>query len=130
MKKVFLVIDDMTDDRKLVRLLLRKYDCRILEAASTVEGYTLALKCKPHCILIDHMMPNENGYDAIRRFREEPALRQTPIIMLTSRRFDAGFRDYMRMVIDDFLLKPVEAETLLDAIQARVGVLSLAPTRG
>lgn len=127
MRRVFLVIDDMPDDRKLVRLLLRKYDCQIVEASSTAEGFKLAHKCKPHLILIDHMMPQENGFDAIRRFREDPELRSTPMIMLTSRRFDAGFRDYMRMLIDDFLAKPVESKTLLDAIQARLGGLTIAP---
>lgn len=127
MKRVFLVIDDMPDDRKLVKLLLRKYDCQIIEASNTAEGFRLAQKHKPHLILIDHMMPGENGFDAIRRFREDSELCRTPMIMLTSRKFDAGFRDYMRMLIDDFLVKPVEAKSLLDAIQAKLGGLTLAP---
>ena len=127
MKHVIIVIDDMADDRKLVRLLLRKYDCQVLEAACAADGLKLAQKTKPHLILIDHMMPQGNGYDSIRHFREDPELRLVPIIMLTSRKFDAGFRDFMRQNIDDFLAKPVESKTLLDAIQARIGALRLAP---
>lgn len=123
MRKTILVADDMADERKLVRLLLRKYDVAVVEATNGGDAVKLAKKYKPSLILIDHMMPGMTGYDCIQELRQDLELRGIPIIMLTSRKFDAGFRDFMRYQIDDFLQKPVESKSLLESIQARIGAL-------
>ena len=127
MKKTILVIDDQADERKLVRLLLRKYDCTVLEAANGADGLKVAQRMRPDLILIDHVMPVMNGYDAISVLRRSDDLRSIPIVMLTSRKFNGGFKAFMRLQIDDFFQKPVEQKTLLERIQALIGPLSLAP---
>ena len=127
MRPLILVIDDMKDERKLVRLLLRQYDCELVEAGGAREGLEAARKRRPALVFLDHSMPHMTGYDAIVEFRMDPVLRAVPIVLLTSRKFDPGFRDHMRMQGVTFLAKPVQAGALLTAVTGLIGPLAKAP---
>lgn len=128
-RKTILVVDDSNNDRKLIRLLLRKYDCVVVEAANGAEASKQVEEHKPSLILIDHMMPDTTGYDWINKFRGnmEPKWfaqnKAVPIIMLTARKFDQGFKEFMKFQGVDFLPKPVQQKTLLGLIESLVGQL-------
>ena len=130
MKPVILVIDDQKDERKLVRLLLRQYDCELVEASGAREGLEAARKRAPRLILIDHNMPGMSGYDAVFEMRQDAALRNTPVIMLTSRKFDPGFKEFMGMQGVSFLAKPVQAGMLVSTLTALIGPLAKAKPAG
>ncbi|MBI3298470.1 MAG: response regulator [Elusimicrobia bacterium] len=129
MKPLILVIDDMKDERKLVRLLLRQYDCELAEAAGAEEGLVAARKRTPNLILIDHTMPQMKGYEAVAEFRTDPALCRVPVIMLSSRKFDPCFKDYMSLQGVTFLAKPVQAGALVSTIGSLIGALAPAPKK-
>lgn len=126
MRPMILVIDDMKDERKLVRLLLRQYDCELVEASGAAEGLAAARKRAPQLILTDHTMPNMKGYEAVAEFRTDPALCRVPVIMLSSRKFDPCFKDYMSLQGVTFLAKPVQAATLVATIASLIGPLAPA----
>ena len=130
MKPVILVIDDQKDERKLVRLLLRQYDCELVEASGAREGLEAARKRSPRLILIDHNMPGMSGYDAVFELRQDGQLRNTPVIMLTSRKFDPGFKEYMGLQGVSFLAKPVQAGTLVGTLTGLIGPLAKAKPAG
>lgn len=130
MKPVILVVDDQKDERKLVRLLLRQYDCELVEASGAREGLEAARKRSPRLILIDHNMPGMSGYDAVFEMRQDAVLRNTPVIMLTSRKFDPGFKEFMGMQGVSFLAKPVQAGTLVATLTALIGPLAKAKPAG
>lgn len=129
-QRIVLVADDTKDDRKLVQLLLRKYDCTVVEAASGKEALELARKHKPRVVVLDHRMPEMTGYEAIQAFRADLALASVPIILLTSRKFDEGFKSYMQLAGVEFLRKPVESKQLLSLIQKLTGELPLKKGSG
>lgn len=126
MKPVILVVDDQKDERKLVRLLLRQYDCELVEAPNAKEGLEAARKRAPRVILIDHNMPGMTGYDAVAELRQDPALAGIPVIMLTARKFDPGFKEYMSLQGVSFLPKPVQAGTLVGTLTGLIGPLAKA----
>lgn len=130
MKPVILVIDDQKDERKLVRLLLRQYACELVEASGAREGLEAARKRGPQLVLIDHNMPGMSGYDAVFELRQDAALRNTPVIMLTSRKFDPGFKEFIGMQGVSFLAKPVQAATLVSTLTALIGPLAKAKPVG
>ena len=130
MKPVILVIDDQKDERKLVRLLLRQYDCELVEATNAKDGLEAARKRAPRVIMTDHTMPGMSGYDAVFELRQDPALRNTPVIMLTSRKFVPGFKEFMGMQGVSFLPKPVQAGTLVATLTSLMGPLAKARPAG
>lgn len=125
MEKIIMVVDDMKDERKLVRLLLRKYAFQVVEVSNPLEAVRTAKQIRPHMILMDHMMPQMTGYDCVAALRQEPELCRVPIIMLSARKFDSDFGSYMKLIIEDFLPKPVESNALISRIQALLGPMEL-----
>lgn len=126
MKPVILVVDDQKDERKLVRLLLRQYDCELVEASNAKEGLEAARKRAPRVILIDHNMPGMTGYDAVAELRQDPVLAGLPVVMLTARKFDPGFKEFMGLQGVSFLPKPVQAATLVGTLTGLIGPLAKA----
>ena len=128
-KKAILVIDDRKDDRRLVKLLLRKFDCEVVEAENGIDGLDLVEKHRPRLILIDLMMPGLTGLESIRGFRKKCEmkanlrLKAVPVILLSSRRLDPDFHHYLRLEGIEFHAKPVRSKDLLLQIETLVGPL-------
>jgi len=76
------------DDSKTIRLslarLFARFACEWREAVNGEEGLAAALQDTPDLILSDWNMPVMDGITMVRRMRAEPALRRTPVIMLTT----------------------------------------------
>ena len=113
-----LVADDEPDVRKLVRMVLTKAGYNVLEAedgAKAIEVLnTGENRLMLDVIICDIRMPKLNGMEAIAYFRKEYP--RVPLVVLT------GFPDtdmatsLLRQGVADYLVKPVEAETLRTAV--------------
>ncbi len=66
-----LVIDDDPDMRLLTRRLLTMLGCQSFEARNGVEGESMALDLKPDAVLLDIMMPIQDGYETCKKLREQ-----------------------------------------------------------
>ncbi len=134
-KKTILIIDDRKDDRRLVKLLLKKFDCEVIEAMNGTDGLDLADKHQPKLILIDQMMPGKTGLETVHEFRQNldmkvnMRLKDVPVIMLSSRKFDQGFTDYLKMEGIDYHPKPVKSKSLLEQIEAAIGPLQMKSSK-
>jgi pilus assembly protein CpaE len=115
--ETILVIDDDTQTRDLIALMLRRQGFTILEAATGKEGLEKATAV-PDLILLDLMMPDIDGLEVTRRLRAEKETRTVPIIMFTAKSlmddkvagFEAG--------IDDYLTKPIHPAELAARIKS------------
>jgi CheY-like chemotaxis protein len=117
-----LVLEDHDDSREMLRAMLELYDMTVYAAASAEEGYTLFRQHRPNLIIADIGMPGEDGYQAIRRIRQELGGASVPAIALTGFSSD---KDRTRAVVSGFhvhLPKPLERERLLAAIRSLLGV--------
>lgn len=113
-----LVTDDEPDVRKLVRMVLTKAGYDVLEAEDGGKAIevlnTGENRLMLDVIICDIRMPKINGMEAIAYFRKEYP--RVPVIVLT------GFPDtdmatsLLRQGVADYLVKPVEAETLRTAV--------------
>jgi two-component system, cell cycle response regulator DivK len=79
-----LVVDDNEDNLCIVRDLLTATGYVVLEAETGEAGLTLAQRDRPDLILMDVDLPGMDGYEAARRIRALPALRQVPIVAVTA----------------------------------------------
>src|SRR5512138_2736244 len=99
------------DDSETVLLVERSLLSRsylVVTAKNGEEGVAKAIAEKPDLILMDVMMPRMNGFDAVRRLRSEPATRNIPVIMVTTRGemqnvetgYESGCTDYVTKPFD------------------------------
>lgn len=113
-----LVIDDDEAVNELVKINLELAGYNVISARNGISGFAAAKQEQPDLIILDVMMPDVDGYTVAKRIRENPAIKDTPIIMLTAlgmldnkvKGFDIG--------VDDYLVKPFEIEELKVRVRA------------
>lgn len=108
------VIDDEISGRIVLKELLARY-CPMVtivgEAENTQEAYTEIINKKPDFILLDIQMPGEDGFSLLRKFKEI----DFDIIFITS--YDQYAIAAIKFSPLDYLLKPVEANELIESLQ-------------
>lgn len=82
--KTILVIDDQQDVRTLVKWQLLALKYQVLEAGDGPSAMVLIKQEQPDLILLDLMMPKQDGLELYRDLRQEPTAKDTPVIFLTS----------------------------------------------
>lgn len=105
-----LVVDDDRRLRDLLARFLGDNGYRVTTAANAREADTRLGQLVFDAIVLDIMMPGENGFDFAKRFREGSAL---PILMLTARADSKDRIGGLELGVDDYLAKPFEPRELL-----------------
>jgi DNA-binding response OmpR family regulator len=88
-----LVIDDEDDIRELCRVNLEFEGFQVSDAPNGPIGLELANRQRPDVIFLDLMMPEMDGWDVLRRLKEDDTTAQIPVVLLTAR---TGEDDQMR----------------------------------
>ncbi len=113
-----LVVDDEDDILDLLRYNLEKEGFEVEQACDGVEAVHLASKQVPDLIILDVMMPRMDGLEACRRMREHPALKSTPIVMLTARSEENDHVEGLDVGADIYLTKPISIPVLISQVRA------------
>lgn len=116
--KRILLVDDEKDILELLIYNLQNEGFKVKTASNGKEAVRLAREYQPDMILLDIMMPDQDGVETCRQLRALPELNGTYIIFLTARSeeysevagFDAG--------ADDYIIKPIKPRALISRIQA------------
>ena len=108
-----LIIDDDSQNRLLLRILLKKFGYEILEAENGKDGIQKAINYNPDLILMDIMMPVMDGFSAISKLKTLEETKNIPIIILTA----LDEEEYLDIDIDDFITKPIDTRELLFKIE-------------
>lgn len=120
MSKRILVIDD---ERALLEDLVSILQYADYDAAGAVtgeDGLTIASADHPDLILCDIMMPGMDGFELLRRLRQDTTTSEIPFIFLTARGDRDSQRSGMELGADDYLVKPFSAAELLSAVESRL----------
>ena len=116
MKKKIIIIDDDRKIRDLIKQYLQDqgFDCSAGEHGKDLDK--LILKKTPDLIILDLMLPDENGLDICKRLRVNRI--RTPIIMLTAKGDEVDRIIGLEMGADDYLPKPFNPRELLARINS------------
>lgn len=120
-KEVFCVIYLVEDDdniRKLVSYALCKEGFNIKEFSSPIEFRNEIKNNVPKLILLDIMLPNEDGLSVLKRLREKPKTKDIPVIMLTAKGSEFDKVTGLDMGADDYIAKPFGMTELISRIRA------------
>ena len=117
MSKRILVIEDHEDNRRILRYLLTSVGYEPIEAVTGEEGLTLAETHRPELILMDIQLPGMDGYETTRRIKANPALRQIPVIAVTSYALSGDEVKAMEAGCDTYVTKPFSPRALLAKIR-------------
>ena len=92
---VLLLVDDNLQNVELMQAWLESLECKLETAHDGVEAIEAVARCKPDLILLDVMMPRMSGFEVCRKIKQDSALRDTVIIMVTAlkRRVEALLRN-------------------------------------
>jgi DNA-binding response OmpR family regulator len=108
------------DDPLLVELIEFKLTSRGYDVLTASDGESALASCiaqHPDLLVLDAMMPVLDGYEVLRRLREDGRTRSIPVIMLTARRTESDVLSGLALGARDYLVKPFIPEELV----ARIG---------
>jgi CheY-like chemotaxis protein len=116
--KTILLVDDEQPVRTLYGLVLRRNGYHVLEADSGIAALDMARKHLPDLILSDIIIPGSDGVSLLRKIRDDPDLKYRPFVLMS------GSPDVVMsykgiQAADDFLVKPIGLQELLNCIKTR-----------
>jgi two-component system chemotaxis sensor kinase CheA len=116
--KKALVVDDDIRNIFAITSLLERHRMKVIFAEGGRSGIQL-LRENPdiEVVLMDIMMPDLDGYEAIRLIRSEPAWKTLPIIAVTARALKEDREQCLDAGASDYLSKPIEEDRLLKLIE-------------
>jgi PAS domain S-box-containing protein len=117
-----LVVDEVPENRLLLRRLLEPVGFEVFEAAHGKEAIAQWQAHRPALIWMDMRMPVMDGYAATRHIKSSPGGQQTIIIALTASALDQDREKILQVGCDDFIRKPFREATMWDTIATHLKV--------
>ena len=114
-----LVVDDNQMNLMVVKNLLKKTQIRITTCMSGAEALELMKQSFYDVILLDHMMPEMDGIETLKRSKQmaDNKCRNTPVIALTANAIFGVREMYLQEGFDDYMSKPIEGELLEELLR-------------
>lgn len=113
-----LVVDDSKTELMFLTDLLEKNGMSVKTAENAEDAFKRLSEEKPDLILMDVVMPGQNGFQLTRAIARDPQYADVPIIMCTSKNQETDRVWGMRQGARDYITKPVNAADLISKIKA------------
>ena len=113
-----LVVDDEEDILELLKYNLQKEGYDVKTASNGTKAVEIAKTYIPDLVVLDIMMPNQDGVETCRQLRENPDLHHTFILFLTARSEEYSEIAAFDVGADDYIVKPIKPRALMSRISA------------
>ena len=117
MSKLILVVEDQEDNMQILRDLLVSAGYEMVVAENGEEALAAVAKQRPDLILMDIQLPIMDGYEATRRIKADPALKDIPVIVVTSYALSGDEGKAREAGCDAYVTKPYSPRQLLAKIR-------------
>ena len=121
MSKTILTIDDSASIRQMVALTLKGAGLNVLEAGNGLEGYNKATEQPVDAVITDLNMPVMNGLEFLKKFRQSPAGKGVPVILLTTESDEELKRQAREAGATGWIVKPFKQDQLLAIVKKVAG---------
>jgi DNA-binding response OmpR family regulator len=120
--KYVLIVDDDPDLVETVAMMLESKGFEVGKAYDGIEGEEAIKKRRPDVLILDVMMPRKNGYQLCKELKSNNWTKDIPIVLLTAVGEAVPTTTYshaegMATEAEDYIPKPVDAATLVEAVQ-------------
>ena len=121
-KKYILIVDDDPDMVETVGMMLESKGYEVGKAYDGIEGEESIRERLPDLVVLDIMMPRKNGYVLCAELKQKKETSDMPIILLTAvgesmPSTTLSHADAMTTEADDYIPKPVDSQSLVEAIE-------------
>ena len=117
MGKKILVVDDEPYLAEMMANRLEANRYTVVTALSGRDALDQVAKVKPDLILLDILMPDMDGYQILRRLKEDPKTQSLPVIMLTVKKWSEDIKKAMESGASDYIVKPFSPAEVLKKIE-------------
>jgi DNA-binding response OmpR family regulator len=117
-KKRILLIEDEEDIAALIKLQAELSGYKLHVEVDGINGYRAIEREKPDLVLLDIMLPGENGLDVCRRIKGNPELKNIPIIIVSAKGEELDIVLGLELGADDYVQKPFSPKVLFSRIKA------------
>jgi CheY-like chemotaxis protein len=118
-----LAVDDIPLNILLVQKMLKRFNFKLRTASGGQQALDMIGQEKPDLILLDLMMPVIDGFEVIRRLRENPETADIQIIILSALNSQEDVVKGFNAGANDFIMKPIIMEKLLTCVVNQLGLV-------
>lgn len=112
-----LVVDDSWTELTMIVTPLRNSGFDVVTAVDGDEAVEKVFKERPQCIVLDVVLPKQNGFQVCRKLKNSEMSRHIPIILLTSKSTPIDKAWGMRQGADMYITKPFNGDELVDSVR-------------
>jgi len=112
MKEKILIVEDNSQNVRLLKIALRAKGYTLLEAADGEEALDMTINNKPDLIIMDIQLPKVNGVEVTKKLRQMSDFKQTPIIAVTAYAMKGDEEKFMKAGCDAYVPKPINTRQL------------------
>jgi two-component system alkaline phosphatase synthesis response regulator PhoP len=117
-KKKIILIEDEEDIAALIRLQAEISGYRLLVETDGINGFRAIEREKPDLVILDIMLPGQNGFDVCRKIKSHSELRNIPVIILTAKAEELDIVLGLELGADDYITKPFSPKILFSRAKA------------
>jgi two-component system, cell cycle response regulator DivK len=110
--EVILIVDDVPVNLRLVGAVLRREGYAVATATDGEQALQMLRTLDPDLILSDIQMPVVDGFELMRRVKQDARLRHIPVVALTALGFKMGEEQALQAGFDGYLTKPIDTRTM------------------
>ena len=114
--KTILVVEDNELNMKLVRGLIKIGNYDMLEAIDAETGIHLIREQRPDLVLMDIQLPGMDGLSATKMIKEDPSLKDIPIVALTSYAMQGDKEKALEAGCTGYIAKPIDTRKFLETV--------------
>jgi len=112
MRATILYVEDNFDNRMLVRRVLEAEGYRVIEAEDGNQGIESLRSETPDLVLMDINLPEIDGYEVTKRFKQMPSMAKAPVIAMTANVMKGDREKTLAAGCDGYIPKPIDIDTL------------------
>ncbi|HEY7416817.1 MAG TPA: response regulator [Ktedonobacteraceae bacterium] len=115
-----LVVDDSWTELTMIAAPLRNSGFEVVTAVDGEEAVEKVFRERPQCIVLDVVLPKQNGYQLCRKFKNSELSKHIPIILLTSKKTPVDKAWGLRQGADLYITKPFNEDELVASVRRLV----------
>lgn len=117
-KKRLLLIEDEEDIASLIKLQAELSGYKLHVEVDGLNGFRAVEREKPDLVILDIMLPGQNGFDICRKMKSSPELKNIPVIILSAKGEELDVILGLELGADDYVAKPFSPKILFSRIKA------------